>query len=57
VLPMSVVTEDVPDNVLVGGSPAKIIRTIDEVWLAHYREQNGLVQIAAHDANALTKFD
>lgn len=44
VLPMSVVTDDVPDNVMVGGSPAKIIRTIDEKWLTHYREQNGLAQ-------------
>lgn len=45
VLPMSVVTEDVPDNVMVGGSPARIIRTIDEEWMAHYREQNGLSNI------------
>lgn len=45
VLPMSVVTEDVPDNVMVGGSPAKIIRTIDEEWLARYREQNGLQNV------------
>lgn len=44
VLPMSVVADDVPDNVMVGGSPAKIIRTIDEEWLARYREQNGLEQ-------------
>jgi len=44
VLPMSVVTEDVPDNVMVGGSPAKIIHAIDEKWMAHYRERNGLAQ-------------
>lgn len=44
VLPMSVVTEDVPDNVMVGGSPAKVIRTIDTDWMAQYREQNGLNQ-------------
>lgn len=46
VLPMSVVTEDVPDNVMVGGSPAKIIHAIDEEWMAHYREKNGLAQNA-----------
>lgn len=55
VLPMSVVTDDVPDNVMVGGSPAKIIRTIDEEWLARYREQNGLVQNALHGSDGLTK--
>lgn len=42
VLPMSVVTEDIPDNVMVGGSPAKVIRTIDDEWVRCYREQNGL---------------
>jgi acetyltransferase-like isoleucine patch superfamily enzyme len=42
VLPMSVVTEDVPSNVMVGGSPAKVIRTINEEWVRRYREQNGL---------------
>ncbi len=42
VLPMSVVTEDVPSNVMVGGSPAKIIRAIDDEWLTSYRAQNGL---------------
>jgi len=42
VLPMSVVTENVPDNVMVGGSPAKVIRSIDADWMAQYREQNGL---------------
>lgn len=44
VLPMSVVTEDVPDNVMVGGSPAKVIRSIDADWMTQYREQNGLGQ-------------
>ncbi|MBU1529926.1 MAG: acyltransferase [Gammaproteobacteria bacterium] len=47
VLPMSVVTDDVPDNVMVGGSPAKIIRVIDEKWIAHYREQHGLAHQTA----------
>lgn len=42
VLPMSVITEDVPDNVMVGGSPAKIIRSIDADWIAQYQEKNGL---------------
>lgn len=45
-LPMSVVTEDVPDNVMVGGSPAKIICSIDDEWIARYREKNGIAQIA-----------
>jgi acetyltransferase-like isoleucine patch superfamily enzyme len=43
VLPMSVVTQDVPSNVMVGGSPAKIIRDIDSEWLTSYKAQNGLV--------------
>ncbi len=43
VLPMSVVTDDVPDNVMVGGSPARILRTIDEEWLVRYREKNGII--------------
>jgi acetyltransferase-like isoleucine patch superfamily enzyme len=34
VLPMSVVTEDVPDNVVAAGAPARIIRKIDESWLS-----------------------
>lgn len=42
VLPMTVVTEDVPDNVMIGGSPAKVIRNIDDNWIANYRLQNGL---------------
>lgn len=40
VLPMSVVMEDVPDNVVVGGSPAKIIKPIDEAWVTAYRVKN-----------------
>ncbi|MDO9049994.1 MAG: acyltransferase [Methylotenera sp.] len=42
VLPMSVVTEDVPDNVMVGGSPAKVIRSIDADWMVQYQKKNGL---------------
>lgn len=41
VLPLSVVTEDVPSGVMVGGSPARVIRTIDEAWISQYREANG----------------
>ncbi len=34
VMPMSVVTRDVPDNVMVAGAPARIVRKIDAEWLA-----------------------
>lgn len=34
VLPMSVVTRDVPDRVMVAGSPATIVENIDDAWLA-----------------------
>lgn len=34
VMPMSVVTADVPDNVMVAGAPARIVRQIDAEWLA-----------------------
>lgn len=37
VLPMSVVTSDIPDNTLVGGAPAIVKRTIDEEWLDRER--------------------
>jgi acetyltransferase-like isoleucine patch superfamily enzyme len=33
VLPMSVVTRDVPSNSMVGGSPAKMIREITDEWI------------------------
>jgi acetyltransferase-like isoleucine patch superfamily enzyme len=42
VLPMSVVTNDFPDNVMVGGSPAKVIRTIDDEWINNYRTEHGI---------------
>lgn len=42
VLPMTVVTEDVPDNVMIGGSPARVLRTIDDEWVNNYRIENGL---------------
>lgn len=33
VMPMSVVTKDIPGNCIVGGSPAKIIREIDDEFI------------------------
>ncbi|WP_420863898.1 acyltransferase [Algirhabdus cladophorae] len=33
ILPMSVVTKDVPDNTVVGGAPATIQAEINEAWL------------------------
>jgi len=44
VLPMTVVTKDVPDNVMIGGSPARIIRSIDSKWMEQYRIRNGIHQ-------------
>jgi acetyltransferase-like isoleucine patch superfamily enzyme len=37
VMPMSVVNVDVPDNTMVGGSPAKVIKQIDEAYIARYK--------------------
>lgn len=34
IMPMSVVTKDVPDNVMVAGAPARLVRHIDAEWLA-----------------------
>jgi acetyltransferase-like isoleucine patch superfamily enzyme len=34
VMPMSVVNRDVPDSVMVAGAPARVVREIDEAWLA-----------------------
>lgn len=39
VMPMSVVTADVPDNVVLAGAPAKVVRTIDEAWIKSATEQ------------------
>lgn len=39
VLPMSVVTKDVPPAVIVGGSPARVIRQIDEAFMAAQLEK------------------
>lgn len=33
VMPMSVVIGDVPDNVVVAGAPAKVLRAIDDAWI------------------------
>lgn len=33
VMPMTVVTKDVPDNVMVAGAPARLVRHIDAEWL------------------------
>ncbi len=33
ILPMSVVTKDIPSYSIVGGSPAKVIKTISEDWI------------------------
>jgi acetyltransferase-like isoleucine patch superfamily enzyme len=37
ILPMSVVTQDVPDSTMVGGAPASFRRKIDEAWLERER--------------------
>lgn len=37
VMPMSVVTSDVPDNTMVGGSPAGVIKQIDDVYIEHFK--------------------
>lgn len=37
VMPMSVVTTDVPNNTMVGGSPAKFIKRIDEVYIERFK--------------------
>ncbi|MCV2361781.1 acyltransferase [Paucibacter sp. TC2R-5] len=39
ILPMSVVTTDVPDGTMFGGSPASLRRNIDEAWLARERQK------------------
>lgn len=42
VMPMSVVTRDVPDNTMVGGVPAVFKRTIDAEWLERERAKFGI---------------
>lgn len=39
ILPMSVVTADVPDGTMVGGAPASFRRDIDEAWLERERHK------------------
>jgi acetyltransferase-like isoleucine patch superfamily enzyme len=45
VMPMSVVTEDVPHNTMVGGSPARVIKKIDGAYIERFKsrmlEQSG----------------
>lgn len=38
ILPMTVVTEDVPANTMVGGSPSRIIKQIDDEFILKYKE-------------------
>lgn len=40
VMPMSVVTTDIPSNSMVAGSPAKVIQTIDDTWIERFKSQN-----------------
>lgn len=43
ILPMAVVTSDVPDRTMVGGAPAKEIRKIDEAWIKReIKKRDGL---------------
>lgn len=37
VMPMSVVTSDVPDNTMVGGSPARVIKQIDVAYIDRFK--------------------
>jgi acetyltransferase-like isoleucine patch superfamily enzyme len=37
VMPMSVVTTDIPANSMVAGSPAKVIQPIDEAWIKKFQ--------------------
>lgn len=39
VMPMSVVTRDIPDNVIVAGAPASVKQKIDEAWLERELER------------------
>lgn len=44
VLPMPVVNYDVPDNTMMGGSPAKVMKTSDEAYIERFKatlEQKG----------------
>ncbi|MDP2440558.1 acyltransferase [Rhodoferax sp.] len=37
VMPMSVVASDVPDNTMVGGSPARVIKQIDDAYIDRFK--------------------
>lgn len=51
VMPMSVVTSDIPGNCMVAGSPAKVIREIDDAYIEaqiqQYREEGALDESTA----------
>lgn len=47
VLPMSVITEDVPSNTMVGGAPAKSIRQINDAYIRQFLEAH----VSAEPAN------
>lgn len=49
VMPMSVVTKDVPDNAVVAGAPARLLRYIDKAWVA--QEVAALKQLAQGNGN------
>lgn len=49
VMPMSVVTKDVPSNAVVAGAPAKLLRYIDDAWLA--KEMSAIRQADQGSAN------
>ena len=37
IMPMSVVAADVPDNTMVGGSPARVIKQIDDAYIEQFK--------------------
>ena len=53
VMPMSVINKDIPSNSLVGGSPARVIRTIDDAFIeeqkAKFREAGMMAEADSGD--------